>query len=283
MDGNAQTDLPSQQEFLDAVAEEFAKRPPTIGVIGLSGVGKSSTINAMFGTSLPVSATIRGTTKFISSDISVDTQELFGGAAPAVLRVLDAPGLGEDIELDKKYLDYYRHHLKKCDAVIWVLAARNRALALDQRYLKTLKDRIPNLAVGINQADVISPMNWNDRINMPSPEQRQHLDAIRIDRQGRLSKVLGRRLNVVIYSASRYYGLFDLFNACVDQAAPDRRWMFEIIRKFSPDDWLERASALSDEEREKIKQTLGVQEKSNMEDSIMKAIEIKRKSATKKR
>lgn len=269
---------PTHQDFLDAVAEEFAKRPPTIGLIGLSGVGKSSTINAMFGTSLPVSATIRGTTHFISSDIEVDAQELFGQASRAVLRVLDAPGLGEDVDLDKKYLDYYRHHLKKCDAVIWVLAARNRALALDQRYLKTLRDRIPNLTVGINQADLIDPMDWNERINMPSSAQRDNLHAIVDDRKTRLSRVIGRDVPVVVFSATHYFGLYELFNACVDQAPPNRRWMFEIIRKFSPDDWLDRAKALSDDQRAKIKKQMGVrQTRVDFETAIAQALSGKSK------
>ena len=267
------------QEFLEAVAEEFTLRPPTIGIIGLSGVGKSSTINAMFGTSLPVSATIRGTTRFISSDIEVDAQELFGQSSRAVLRVLDAPGLGEDIDLDKSYLDYYRHHLKKCDAVIWVLAARNRALALDQRYLKTLRHRVPNLTIGINQADLIAPMDWNERINMPSPEQRDNLNAILTDRKARLSKVMGRDVPVVIFSATHYYGLYDLFNACVDQAPPNRRWMFEIIRKFSPDDWLDRAVALNDAQREDIKQKMGVKSsKADLEKAVVHALKKSKRS-----
>ena len=249
-----------RESLFEAIREEFRLRPPTIGLIGLSGVGKSSTINAMFGTSLPVSATTRGTTRFIASDIEIKARELFGQSAQATLRVLDAPGLGEDVDLDKKYLDYYRRHLKKCDAVIWVLAGRNRALALDQRYLKTLRDRLPNLVLGVNQSDFIDPLDWNARTNMPSASQRENIATILTDRQERLARLFGQPVPVVAYSAVRYYGLYDLFNACIDQVSPNRRWMFEIIRKFSPDDWLERAAALSDEQRAKIKAQMGVNE-----------------------
>ena len=44
--------------------EAFKKRPPTIGVIGVSGVGKSTTINTLFKTNLPTSDTVRCTTEF---------------------------------------------------------------------------------------------------------------------------------------------------------------------------------------------------------------------------
>ena len=121
-------------ELVRAIAAELRNKPPTIGVIGLSGVGKSSTINAMFGTSLPVSATTRGTSEVIESAIPTPGREVFGTRIEASIHVIDAPGLGEDAELDRKYKRWYRWHLRKCDTVLWVLAARNRALATDQRY-----------------------------------------------------------------------------------------------------------------------------------------------------
>lgn len=36
------------QKVKQAMLKELANTPPTIGLVGVSGVGKSSTINAMF-------------------------------------------------------------------------------------------------------------------------------------------------------------------------------------------------------------------------------------------
>ena len=127
--------------------EEFANlNPPTIGVIGTSGVGKSSTLNAMFGTNFVVSGNIRGTTEINSKKV-----ELMAKRGPAkdkkiTLRVVDAPGLGEDVRKDEEYLSMYSNALPECDVVIWVMTARNRAIALDQTYLKRLDRFWPKLS-----------------------------------------------------------------------------------------------------------------------------------------
>jgi predicted GTPase len=51
----------------DACHAEVTKRPPTIGVVGTSGTGKSSTINTMFKTSLEISHTRPCTKEFLAT------------------------------------------------------------------------------------------------------------------------------------------------------------------------------------------------------------------------
>ena len=46
-----------EQVLRTKVLEEVSAHPPTIGVIGISGVGKSSTINTLLGAALPTSDT----------------------------------------------------------------------------------------------------------------------------------------------------------------------------------------------------------------------------------
>jgi ABC-type glutathione transport system ATPase component len=52
----------------DKIRAEVGERPPTIGVVGVSGVGKSSTINTLLGATLPTSDTVACTWEFWSSD-----------------------------------------------------------------------------------------------------------------------------------------------------------------------------------------------------------------------
>ncbi len=238
--------------LVQAIAAELRDNPPTIGIIGLSGVGKSSTINAMFGTDLPVSATTRGTTRFIESRIRTPDREVFGVTLEPAIHVLDAPGLGEDTDLDEKYKRHYRRHLRKCDAVIWVIAARNRALALDQQYLKSLRNHLPTLVLGINQIDLVDPIDWNEGSNMPSGAQQEAIARIVEDRREKLARFFNKPLDAVAYSAERYFGLHDLFLRCIHNVPQERRWMFEVVRAFSAEDWLARARGLTDDQRASI-------------------------------
>ena len=84
---------------------------PTIGLVGVSGVGKSSTINKMFKTNLSVSGTIACTKDFEAVDLELSITQGITKGQPINLRVVDAPGLGEDIKIDSHYLEMYNKHL----------------------------------------------------------------------------------------------------------------------------------------------------------------------------
>ncbi len=245
---------PALEPVLRAVEDEFNRQPPAICVIGLSGVGKSSSINSMFGTNKKVSSTTRGTHRFRTDTFHIVSTRVEGAGVKCALRVLDAPGLGEDASLDDNYLSRYRHHLKekKCDIVLWIVAARNRALALDQQYLSRLSDVLPNVVIGINQVDLVDPLNWNDRINMPSLEQERAINEIVQDRHAKLSKCLKSECQTIAYSALKSYNLHALFAACLNASKPERRWMFDLLKSFSTYDWLNKAKGLSAAQKQQL-------------------------------
>lgn len=246
---------PLVDAIVRAVEEDFAKAPPTICLIGLSGVGKSSTMNAMFGTNRTVSGSTRGTHRFNARTFEIVSHRLEGASVTCQLKVYDAPGLGEDVALDDNYIERYRQHLPKCDVALWIVAARNRALALDQQYLSRLADVLPNLVIGINQVDLVDPLTWDERINMPSRAQEPVIAAIVADRQEKLGRLAASRVEAapaVAYSALRYYNLQALFAACVKAAPPAQRWKFDLLKSFSTRDWLDRAKGLTAEQRSRL-------------------------------
>lgn len=218
--------------------QEIEKHPPTIGLIGVSGVGKSSTINSLFKTNLPISHTVACTKDFIANSLKLTLRSEEVKGLPADLIVFDAPGLGEDLEADPRYLRMYDNNLPKCDIILWITAARNRAIALDQIYLKKLKKYHDKMVFGINQVDLIDPMNWNPKINLPSEEQLDNIDEITLDRKEKIEKIVGHPIQMLPFSAMKKYNLEFLFGALIDALPAERRWVFQGLKNFNHDDFL---------------------------------------------
>jgi hypothetical protein len=155
-----------------------------------------------------------------------------------VLTVIDAPGLGEDVARDPDYLRMYQENLGRCDVVLWVMSARNRAVALDQMYLRELSCFHDRLVLGINQADLVEPLDWVEQYNIPSAQQEHNLSAITADRADRIGAVVGRVLPVVAYSAHRGYQLEELFTTVLKACPEGRRWIYAGLKNFSYRDFV---------------------------------------------
>jgi len=230
--------LQDEEKIRQAMSAMLLSRPPTIGVIGTSGTGKSSTLNAMFRTDLPISHVAACTKEFRNVDLRVVAAGDHISAQDTVLRVVDAPGLGEDIRRDPDYLTMYRANLDRCDVILWVMAARNRAVALDQLYLQELQEFRDRMVFGINQIDIVEPMDWNRRTHLPSSAQEVSIQQIVEDRRQRIAQVADDEIRVLPYSARYLYGLQELFTALIEACPRDRAWIFAAIKNFSPFDFL---------------------------------------------
>ena len=83
--------------------EELQKRlEPTavIVVIGTAGVGKTSTINAIFGVDWAVGVGKRGTTSMQEKVFEIDSVRR--------MKIIDLPGMGDSIERDKETAEIYK-------------------------------------------------------------------------------------------------------------------------------------------------------------------------------
>jgi hypothetical protein len=231
---------PEQQEFVDnlrrvlgdkdfkifekLVQEELAK-PPKVAIIGKSGVGKSTTINSLFGLEEKVSHTTHGTTEASKRIIELPN----GGK----LTVIDMPGMGEDIELDKEYAKIYKQILSEADVILYVIQANLKALTEDQKILRDIVQNVTDnlkgrLVVGINQVDKIGPGTWNTKLNYPSLEQENNINRRCQDVQKTLSSALSIKVEQVeYYSADKRYRLYDLLAAII-KASGNVGWKFSI-------------------------------------------------------
>ena len=211
---------------------------PSSSVVGGSGVGKSSTINMMFKTHLPVSATIACTKDFEAVDLELSMTQGITKGQPVKLRVVDAPGLAEDIKIDPHYLKMYHKHLPYCDVVLYILAARNRAIAQDQMYLEKLRAFHSKMVFALNQVDLLDPMSWNEKINLPTDIQMANIQEVIRDRKAKIESVIGREINLIPYSSKTGYNLQELFSSLLDACPPERKWLFEGLKNFSFTDFI---------------------------------------------
>jgi predicted GTPase len=220
------------------ILKEVSSKPPTIGVIGVSGVGKSSTLNTLFKTNLATSDTVACTKIFQEEFLGLKFNKGPAKDENVSLVVIDAPGLGEDIFKDPEYLKDYKENLIKCDVILWIMTARNRAVALDQLYLQELSDFHSKMVFAINQVELIEPQDWNLKINLPMDNQSENIRIIEKDRKDKIETIVKKKIKICSYSAKVKYNLEELFGLLIDNCPKDRRWIFDGLKNFHYTDFL---------------------------------------------
>lgn len=145
---------------------------PTIGLMGKTGAGKSSLINALFQSPLSPVSDVSGCTR--------QAQRFSMTMNSHTLTFVDLPGVGESIERDKEYHSLYRNLLPELDFIIWVLKADDRAWSSDEQCYHFLTEQCGyqsnRFLFVLNQADKIEPCRqWDEQNHQPSPEQMANL------------------------------------------------------------------------------------------------------------
>ncbi|MEX5869530.1 GTPase family protein [Providencia hangzhouensis] len=176
---------------------------PTIGLMGKTGVGKSSLCNALFQSH--VSAV---------SDVESGTQtakQLQMTLGKRTLTLIDFPGIGESLSCDKTYQALYQQMLPELDLIIWVLKADDRAWTSDEVTYHFLTQHCGYQAAQflfvINQADKIEPCReWDVHACHPSHQQANHLQ-LKIDA---VQKAFSPHHPVIAISAKEGYQI-DVF------------------------------------------------------------------------
>ncbi|MBG5949117.1 50S ribosome-binding GTPase [Proteus terrae] len=146
---------------------------PTIGLMGKTGAGKSSLINALFRSQLSPMSNVSGCTRQAQRfSMTMDNH---------ILTFIDFPGVGESLERDKEYHQLYRNLLPELDLIIWVLKADDRAWSSDEQCYRFLTEQCSyqpkRFLFVLNQADKIEPCRqWDEHNHQPSLEQVANLE-----------------------------------------------------------------------------------------------------------
>jgi len=206
------------QKMINEIVKKRAEEPaPKIAIIGQSGVGKSSTINALFNAGLPVSPSRPCTHDADAREYSLSTGKK--------ITVYDMPGIGESISADRRIIEVYKKVYPKVDVIMWVIAAGDRQLAMMQHILLQIAREagargLQQLLFAINKADIMSPNDWNTRIDMPSQEQLRNLRDFSETVRSRVREIIPAWTDdIPIYSAINAYNLKELLFSML-QAAP---------------------------------------------------------------
>ncbi|HEY7260099.1 MAG TPA: GTPase [Trebonia sp.] len=213
------------------VDRAIASEPvPTIAIIGEAGVGKTTTLNALFNAGAVVGHS-RPTTK-TADGFHVEISDHHGNKGD--IRVVDMPGLGESIARAQELAELYEKHLPNADVILWVHPAFDRMLEFSQRKVAEIfRDELGPLAdhvvFGLNKADDMYPKNWRYHANIPSEEQFKNLEDAERHFSDEMREVLPRRsaLRVTTYSALQFYNLPRLFSLLMEAMPTKRRWVLE--------------------------------------------------------
>ena len=174
----------SKQEGINAISRAMAALPtqlsntilnhihsltdyePVIGIMGKTGVGKSSLCNALFAGSVsPVSDVTACTREPLRFRLKIGER---------LMTIVDLPGVGESGARDTEYAALYREQLPRLDLVLWLIKADDRALAVDEHFYnqvigETYRHKV--LFV-ISQSDKAEPTSGNGQL---STEQKQNI------------------------------------------------------------------------------------------------------------
>jgi predicted GTPase len=181
-------------------------------VLGKSGVGKSSFLNALIGEKLFETSDVVACTRVMQS---VDYEIPFvcwegGRRVNHYVSFADLPGIGEDARRDDEYFEMYGKAINHANAVIYLVRSDQRDYTSDIEFvLRTFEaGRRTKFFVAISAIDKISPINRSSPFVM-SEEQSKNL-FFKINQISKLFEL--PKKNIIPISASEGFGLNDIGN-----------------------------------------------------------------------
>lgn len=204
-------------------------RPLDVMVTGVTGAGKSTTLNAFF----------QRTVAKVGDGVDPETMELDAYALNDYFRLWDTPGLGDGVHIDqihkKKMIDLlYKTYSADnriygfIDIALVIIEGANRDMGTTYTLLNEVI--VPNIQrdrilVVINQADVaMKGRHWNSMTNTPDASLIAFLDEQAYSIQKRVKEATGVSiLKPVYYSAEYGWNVQAVFDFIIDHMPKERR------------------------------------------------------------
>ena len=209
--------------------EKARFRPLDVMVTGVTGAGKSTTLNTIF----------RKNVATVGNGVDPETMYLDYYLLNDVFRLWDTPGLGDGVANDethkRKLIDllYKTYSLDGniygwIDSVIVVLEGLNRDMGSTYTLLNEVI--VPNIQaerilVVINQADMaMKGRHWNKETNRPDEVLLDFLEKQTISIQNRVKEATGVTIKKPVYYSAEYgYNIEKLLDFIIDNMIVERR------------------------------------------------------------
>jgi hypothetical protein len=203
--------------------------PLDVLLVGATGVGKSSTLNALFGSEIAK----------VGTGADPETQLVESYRLNDVIRFWDSAGLGDGKEADKRHIKNLTDILCKTykhsdgtwgfiDLVVVVVDGSLRDLGttfnlLENVILKTIQPE--RVIVLINQCDIAMKGHYWDRVNhVPKHELKDFLNEKVRSVKRRLEETPDLDVrNIVYYSATERYGLSKVMDTIIHAIPQTKR------------------------------------------------------------
>jgi len=203
--------------------------PLDVMVTGVTGAGKSTTLNSIFQKNITV----------VGKGVDPETMTLDSYSLNNSFRLWDTPGLGDGVQKDKEhskkiidllYKDYYRENNQYgfIDMVLIIIEGSNRDMGTNYKLLNEIivpnfqKDRI---LIAVNQADMaMKGRHWNKKENRPEAKLKDFLETQVDSIQRRVKEATGVDIiRPIYYSAEYNYNINKLMDLLVDNMPRERR------------------------------------------------------------
>jgi energy-coupling factor transporter ATP-binding protein EcfA2 len=124
------------QAEVDRRSQEILAKGLSVAIVGPTGAGKTTLINAITGAHLPTDD-VRPCTTQVSEPM------VLKAASGQKINFCDTPGFHEGVEADGRYLTSYTDVFQKSDVVVVAIQADNRAVGPDVQVLHRILDTLP--------------------------------------------------------------------------------------------------------------------------------------------
>jgi predicted GTPase len=227
-DGSSFADTPYASYRLEEIKEKIQWYPMDIVLVGATGVGKSTTLNALLGAEEAK----------IGFGVDPETKNIKDYLLNKYIRLWDTPGLGDSPENDTTYKEEIAALLREeystedgvcgglIDLVLILLDASTRDLGTLYDLLETTiftNIEAARVLFVINQADMaMSGRHWKGI----SPDEilEQFLEAQVDSIQRRIEESIKKNIRKpLFYSASNNFNLYSLFDYIIDNFKWEQR------------------------------------------------------------